>query len=72
MNGSDVNKSISSGSYIPETPAGTILFELAAETEDQAWLHLIYYASYMPYKTKDNFIRRGYKVLFWRVSHERL
>ena len=75
MNRSAANKSassVSSGSYMPQTPAGTVLFELAAETEDNAWLNLIYYAGHMPYNTKDNLIRRGYKVLFWKVSHERL
>ena len=43
MNRSAANKSVSSGSYMPQTPAGTVLFELATETEDNAWLNLIYF-----------------------------
>jgi len=48
--------------YVPITPGGTVLIELAAETEDGAWTKLINDASHMPYKTKQNFINRGYTI----------
>ncbi len=48
--------------YIPVTPAGTELFDLQAKTEQGAWDKLMRAASHMPYKTKENFIKRGYTV----------
>jgi len=48
--------------YIPETPGGTILFHLESETEQQAWDKLLEEASHMPYKTIENFKKRGYLV----------
>lgn len=55
--------------YIPSTPAGTILTWLARDTEDAAWEALLKDAAHMPYRTKENFIKRGYKVdLFTPVA----
>lgn len=48
--------------YIPYTPAGTCLAHLEANTEDKAWANLLKDAAHMPYKTKENFIKRGYTV----------
>jgi hypothetical protein len=56
------------GKFFPETPAGTVLMELGANTEDKAWSNLLKDAAHMPYKTKDNFIKRGYKVTFWTLQ----
>ena len=49
--------------YIPETPAGTLLFELEAKTEQGAWDKLRNATKHMPYKNKADLIKRGYKVL---------
>ena len=48
--------------FVPTTPAGTAVYALKASTEDEAWENLLKDASHMPYKTKENFIKRGYTV----------
>ena len=55
-------------SYFPETPAGTVLMHLKSKTEEEAWKKLLKDAAHMPYKTKENFIKRGYKVLRWEEA----
>ncbi len=52
--------------YVPCTPAGTPLVHIAAKTEEQAWKNLIEDAAHMPYKTKENFQKRGYTVERWK------
>lgn len=52
--------------YIPVTPAGTPLVELGAKTEAQAWAKLLKDAAHMPYKTIENFKKRGYTVEKWK------
>ena len=57
--------------FIPVTPAGTPCTWLVSSTEDEAWAKLLEDAAHMPYKTKDNFIRRGYTVArLVRPSHD--
>jgi hypothetical protein len=51
--------------FVPETPGGSVLMNLAANTEDQAWKNLMRDAAHMPYKTKEGFVNRGYKVSLW-------
>lgn len=51
--------------FIPETPAGTPLTHLKSRTEEEAWQKLLKDAAHMPYKTKENFIKRGYRVGQW-------
>lgn len=48
--------------YIPVTPAGTPCDWLASDTKDEAWRKLMKDAVHMPYKTKQDFINRGYTV----------
>lgn len=48
--------------FIPVTPAGTPCDWLASSTEEEAWKKLLKDAAHMPYKTKENFIKRGYTV----------
>lgn len=48
--------------YVPVTPAGTELDWLESRTEEEAWNKLLVDGSHMPYKTKENFIKRGYTV----------
>jgi hypothetical protein len=48
--------------YVPFTPAGSCLMHLAAPTEAEAWRRLLHDARHMPYKTKENFVQRGYSV----------
>ena len=48
--------------YVPCTPAGTLCFHLEAKTEKQAWIKLLNDASHMPYKNKEEFIKRGYSI----------
>jgi hypothetical protein len=58
------------GTYIPETPGGTVLAHLEAKTEEKAWANLLRDAAHMPYKGVTGFQKRGYKVLFWEeVDH---
>lgn len=51
--------------YVPVTPAGTALFELAADTEKEAIENLLEDAKHMPYKTWENFQKRGYTIEFF-------
>lgn len=48
--------------YVPITPGGTICMWLESPTEEIAWKRLLKDAAHMPYKTKTNFIKRGYTV----------
>ena len=48
--------------FIPVTPGGTLCDWLTSSTEEEAWKKLLKDAAYMPYKTKENFIKRGYTV----------
>lgn len=52
--------------FVPVTPSGTPCFPLFAETEEKAWENLLKAAAHMPYKTKENFIKRGYAVFMFR------
>ena len=51
--------------YVPITPGGTACTWLASPTEDEAWAALLKEAAHMPYKTKENFIARGYTIERW-------
>lgn len=48
--------------YVPVTPAGTIVINLERPTEDEAWAALLKDAAHMPYPDKAAFIARGYTV----------
>lgn len=48
--------------WYPVTPAGTVIVWLASDTADEAWQKLLEDASHMPYKGKEEFRRRGYRV----------
>jgi len=48
--------------FIPCTPAGTYLDWLESKTEKEAWEKLLKDAAHMPYKTIENFKKRGYTV----------
>ena len=48
--------------YVPVTPAGTIVINLERPTEDEAWAALLKDAAHMPYPDKQAFIDRGYTV----------
>jgi hypothetical protein len=49
-------------SFIPVTPAGTLLVGLAADTEAEAVRRLLKDAAHMPYRTWENFQKRGYVI----------
>lgn len=49
--------------HVPVTPGGTFVMHLKARTEGEAWTNLLRDAAHMPYKTKENFIKRGYTVV---------
>ena len=51
--------------FVPVTPAGTPCIWLESRTEEEAWTKLMKDAEHMPYKTKENFIKRGYTVENW-------
>lgn len=48
--------------WMPRTPAGTALMDLAANTEMGAWANLRFATAHMPYKTVDDLKERGYLV----------
>lgn len=48
--------------FVPITPGGTVCLWLKSTTSDEAWEKLLKDASHMPYKTKENFIKRGYEM----------
>jgi hypothetical protein len=55
--------------FIPSTPSGTLLDDLEADTENGAWRKLVQSASRnMPYRTKQDFIKRGYTVDEWEYD----
>ena len=49
-------------SFIPCTPAGTMVVNLAAPTREEAIRRLLIEASHMPYGTWKNFEKRGYTI----------
>ena len=51
--------------YIPHTPAGSACVWLAADTEERAIENLLVDAAHMPYKTWENFKKRGYIIKAW-------
>ena len=51
--------------FVPVTPGGTPCDWIEAKSEDEAWEKLLKDAAHMPYKTKANFIKRGYTVERW-------
>lgn len=48
--------------YVPVTPAGSVLMHLESKTEEKAWNKLLKEAAHMPYDGKEGFIQRGYTV----------
>ena len=48
--------------WIPSTPAGTVLAHLEAPTQDEAWENLLKDAAHMPYEGRSGFADRGYTV----------
>lgn len=50
-------------SFIPRTPAGSMLVDLEADTKEEAIQNLLDAASHMPYKTWENFEKRGYEIV---------
>ncbi len=51
--------------FVPCTPAGSPLPHLNGRTEEEAWKNLLEEASHLPYKTIENFKKRGYTVEDW-------
>jgi hypothetical protein len=51
--------------FVPVTPAGTPVVDLAGTTESQAIKNLLKAASHMPYGTWENFQKRGYTIEDW-------
>jgi len=49
--------------FIPCTPAGTILAHLEADTEGEAIANLLEDASHMPYGNWEGFYARGYRIM---------
>ncbi|MDE2098476.1 MAG: hypothetical protein KGL39_14580 [Patescibacteria group bacterium] len=52
-------------SFIPVTPGGTPIVDLAAPTRDEAIRRLLIDAAHMPYGTWKNFEKRGYTIEEW-------
>ena len=49
-------------SFIPCTPAGTLVIGLAADTREEAIRRLLIDAAHMPYKGWKGFKKRGYTI----------
>lgn len=56
--------------YVPITPAGSVLAHLEAPTEAQAWVNLLEDAAHMPYAGIEGFKARGYTVEAWTEEEE--
>ena len=54
--------------FVPVTPGDTVLWDIKSKTEQGAWDKLLLAGSHMPYKTKENFYKRGYRVEKWKIS----
>lgn len=54
--------------WFPVTPAGTVITWLPAETAREAWDKLLVDAAHMPYKGREGFQERGYRVLYLPVT----
>lgn len=54
--------------FVPVTPAGTPVIDLAAKTEQKAIANLLKAASHMPYGTWENFQKRGYTIEEWLAA----
>jgi hypothetical protein len=48
--------------YVPVTPAGSFLMHLRSDTRAEAIRKLLKDAQHMPYKTWENFQKRGYSI----------
>ncbi len=48
--------------YVPSTPAGTLLFHLESKTRKEAIKKVMREAAHMPYKTWADFEKRGYVI----------
>lgn len=49
-------------SFIPSTPAGTLIVGLAADSEEEAIRRLLIDGAHMPYGSWKNFKKRGYTI----------
>ena len=52
-----------SSSFIPVTPAGTMVIELESTTKEEAWTKLEEALSHMPYISREEIEDRGYTVI---------
>lgn len=52
--------------FVPITPGGTVCHWLYANTKEKAIENLLKDAAHMPYKTWENFEKRGYRIISWR------
>ena len=52
--------------FCPITPGGTACTWLIARTKEKAIKNLLKDAAHMPYKTWENFEKRGYTIEDWR------
>ena len=48
--------------YVPVTPGGTPCFWIKSKTREGAIRNLLKDAAHMPYKTWENFEKRGYTI----------
>jgi hypothetical protein len=49
--------------FIPETPGGTLLVHLEADSEEEAWANLVEDAAFMRYGSRKIMYARGYRVI---------
>lgn len=49
-------------SYVPITPAGSVMMDLERNTEEAAWRALEQAAAHMPYKDRAALVKRGYTI----------
>ena len=49
--------------WFPVTPAGTVVTWLASDTADEAWEKLLVDAAHMPFRGREGFQKRGYRVM---------
>lgn len=54
---------MSNSRFVPFTPGGSFLANLARGTEEAAWKALEHATTHMPYKNRDELKARGYEII---------
>ena len=56
--------------WIPETPGGSLLMHLEADSEEEAWANLVDDAPHVRYGSRSILYARGYRVIQLEEDNE--